>query len=1115
MINSRFILIFSCVTSLLTGCSEKEITDVDGDGIEADAGDCNDEDANISPSATDIVGDNIDQNCDGIDGTDADGDGYASVASGGDDCADDDASFMPVDADDDGVNACTDCDDNDASAFPGAIEACDEIDNDCNGLIDDEDPALSMSTTTEFWIDADGDGFGDMESAVWACAQPDNTVENADDCDDMNELVHPDATEVCDEMDNDCDALIDDADDSVDASTGWEYYMDSDGDGYGDDAATVWACDQWDYALEGGDCDDTDAMTNPGAMEVCDEMDNDCDALIDDADDSVDAFTGWEYYADADLDGYGDMDSSMWACEVPSGYVSDWSDCDDTDNMINPMVFEVCDEMDNDCDGLTDDDDDSLDGTTGTSYYYDLDFDGYGDPDMMVSVCEWDLGLSDNGEDCNDGNGAINPMSTDIYGDMIDQNCDGTDGLDMDGDGYASYSSGGDDCDDMDVDLNWDDVDMDGVSTCEDDCDDNDMYTAPGIAWYEVNSYDCMTDMDGDGYGDPNPTVTDAVAGNDCDDSDMYTHPGAAEAEISDPNEEDYMPTYTQDMDLNCIDECSIQFMMDEYEVELSSCDDFIDGFGVENWETGEYCGGCDTDSSVYYCHAESEGFWNENQYWDGMNDYLDNYVPDCMTDWDEDGYGDPNPTVTGAVAGNDCDDSDMYTYPGAAEEEISDPEQPDFEVAFTQDMDMDCIDQCSIQFIMDEYNVELSSCDDFINGFGLENWESGQYCGGCETDSSIYYCHAESEGFWNENQYWEQEEQYNNDWNDYLDDYIYDCMTDADEDGYGDMNPTVTGAVAGMDCDDSDMYTHPGAAENEGPEQPDFEYAFTQDSNMACMMECEIQYMMDEYGFIADDLDGCQQLTGVYGLEQEETGYWCGGCDIDPSVYYCHAEAEEFWNEEQYWEQEEQYNNDWSDFWDSYVPECMTDWDEDGYGDSNPTSTDVVAGTDCDDTEGYTYLMTNTWDDVAEYVATVGWTVNVDAECNNYCTYEGFNSEMGVYPNDVDGDGVLTCADVNIEYDAFGWGGSYCGSCDMDDSVYFCHAGSKGYFDNEQWEVYAETLTPVCRTDEDGDGWMDANPTSSNAIPGMDCDDVDGEVHPYAVEISGDGIDQDCDGND
>ena len=115
---------------------------------------------------------------------------------------------------------------------------------------------------------------------------------------------------------------------------------------------------------------------------------------------------------------------------------------------------------------------------------------------------------------------------------------------------------------------------------------------------------------------------------------------------------------------------------------------------------------------------------------------------------------------------------------------------------------------------------------------------------------------------------------------------------------------------------------------------------------------------------------------------------------------------------------------------------------------------------------------------------------------------------------NDIDGDGVLTCADVNIEFDALGWAGTECGGCTINNAT-FCNAGVKGFFDGEQWDAHLETLTPICRTDADGDYWMDANPTSSSAVPGMDCVDSDATINPYVVDEAGDGIDSNCDGLD
>ena len=93
--------------------SGSESIDDDGDGLSEAEGDCDDSSPVISPFATDIVGDDIDQNCDGVDGTDADSDGYASEASGGDDCDDFDATIGP---------------------HHGILDTIDSIDMNCDGV---------------------------------------------------------------------------------------------------------------------------------------------------------------------------------------------------------------------------------------------------------------------------------------------------------------------------------------------------------------------------------------------------------------------------------------------------------------------------------------------------------------------------------------------------------------------------------------------------------------------------------------------------------------------------------------------------------------------------------------------------------------------------------------------------------------------------------------------------------------------------------------------------------------------------------------------------------------------------------------------------------------------
>ncbi len=115
---------------------------------------------------------------------------------------------------------------------------------------------------------------------------------------------------------------------------------DEDGDGY--------VTPEWG----GDDCDDTDADINPGADEICDEVDDDCDDVVDE-----DALDGYTWCADDDLDGFGTPDTTYTSCDQPEGFVADCTDCDDSDGGVNPAEDEVCDGIDNDCDGDVDEDD--------------------------------------------------------------------------------------------------------------------------------------------------------------------------------------------------------------------------------------------------------------------------------------------------------------------------------------------------------------------------------------------------------------------------------------------------------------------------------------------------------------------------------------------------------------------------------------------------------------------------------------------------------------------------------------------------------------------------------------------------------------------------------------
>jgi len=114
---------------------------------------------------------------------------------------------QPTQADDldmDGVSADNgDCDDTDPDIVPGAEETCDGVDQDCNGVVDD-----NPTDGETYYRDDDADGFGDPEQALEACARPDGYAPNGDDCDDRDPLIHPDGVDA-DGMDRNCDNKVD------------------------------------------------------------------------------------------------------------------------------------------------------------------------------------------------------------------------------------------------------------------------------------------------------------------------------------------------------------------------------------------------------------------------------------------------------------------------------------------------------------------------------------------------------------------------------------------------------------------------------------------------------------------------------------------------------------------------------------------------------------------------------------------------------------------------------------------------------------------------------------------------------------------------------------------
>ena len=160
------------------------------------------------------------------------------------------------------------------------------------------------------------------------------------------------------------------------------------------------------------DCDDTDAGIYPGATETCDGVDQDCDGSIDDG-------VGPTWYADTDGDSFGDAASTVLACSLPSGYVADTTDCDDTDAGAYPGAVETCDGIDEDCDGTIDEG-----GISGTNVFFaDTDGDGFGDPDVTTASCLVPGGYAEVDGDCDDATAGTNPDATELDN-LVDEDCD-------------------------------------------------------------------------------------------------------------------------------------------------------------------------------------------------------------------------------------------------------------------------------------------------------------------------------------------------------------------------------------------------------------------------------------------------------------------------------------------------------------------------------------------------------------------------------------------------------------------------------------------------------------------------------------------------------------------
>ncbi len=307
-----------CSCFYVTEAERMDRFDLDSDGIERPF-DCDDEDPGVGEVATRY--------------RDEDGDGYGDPEAGVAACG-----AEPGTVTDD-----TDCNDGSPLTHPGAPERCDGDDNDCDSEVDEGQSEI------EWFRDDDGDGYGDDADTVVFCSRPEGYSAEGRDCDDADEDVNPDATEVCGGVDEDCDDLVDEDDPDLEPTT---WYRDGDGDGFGAVGTGVAQCEApTDHVVNDADCDDTDSVVNPDAEERCTPfglgaVDENCDGVFD-----LDAVDRLQYYADADGDGFGNASAPVDACPpAKAGLATNPSDCDDVRDDVYPEAPECDDGVDNDCD---------------------------------------------------------------------------------------------------------------------------------------------------------------------------------------------------------------------------------------------------------------------------------------------------------------------------------------------------------------------------------------------------------------------------------------------------------------------------------------------------------------------------------------------------------------------------------------------------------------------------------------------------------------------------------------------------------------------------------------------------------------------------------------------
>jgi len=639
------------------------------------AGDCNDASADRYPGAPEHCND-LDDDCDGLTDEagavecvtyylDGDNDGWG--VTGQSKCLCEPAA--PYSA-----TAIADCNDSNSAVFPGAIEACNGLDDDCDAQVDE----AGADGCSDFFYDNDGDGFGVAGNKKCLCAaQGKFSASEAGDCLDANKNVYPGATEVCNLLDDDCDGLTDEEN----ALSCKAFYKDSDSDGFGQPGVTKCLCqaDGEFKALQGGDCNDLDSQVFPGAVESCNHKDDNCNGLTDE--DNAAGCT--LFYLDNDHDGYGT--TSRCLCE-PSGLYTapEGGDCKDSNASVHPGAIEACNSVDDDCDGQIDE----ADAEGCREFFLDRDQDGFGTAQSKCLCVAFGQYTALKTGDCDDSRNTVYPEANEVCN-GIDDDCDAavdeqdslgckTFYLDDDGDTYGVNGqtrclcgSDGDfsalvggDCDDHDAAIY-----PGATEVCNGHDDDCDSQTD------EENAQGCVAfflDADADTYGTTSKCLCEASGfytasrGGDCNDLDGGVHPGATEA----------CNGHNDDCDLKVDEEdatgCTIWYLDADSDTYGTTAKCLCSATGQYTARSGGDCN--DLSAAIHPGAVETCNLVDDNC--NGLAD--EENAADCTLfyqDADQDGHGTAQSKCLCEAQGiytarlsDDCDDTRKTVYPGAAE---------------------------------------------------------------------------------------------------------------------------------------------------------------------------------------------------------------------------------------------------------------------------------------------------------------------------------------------------------------------------------------------------------------------------------------------------------------